>query len=56
MLFRSSLTQGQEAMSGHLVLAQGRDHAETLKAGKDLLAERFGITHVTLQIENSDVV
>lgn len=48
-----SLTQGQEAMSGHLVLAEGRDHAETLKAGKDVLAERFGITHVTLQIEKS---
>jgi cobalt-zinc-cadmium efflux system protein len=49
-----SLTQGQEAMSGHLVLARGRDHAETLKAGKSLLAERFNITHVTLQIEKSE--
>lgn len=46
-----SLTQGQEAMSGHLVLAQGRDHAEALKAGKAILLERFGIAHVTLQIE-----
>ena len=51
-----SLTQGQEAMSGHLVLAQGRNHSEVLKAGKDVLAERFGISHVTLQIEKGDVV
>lgn len=49
-----SLTQGQEAMSGHLVLAEGRDHAEALTSGKNLLAERFGITHVTLQIEKDD--
>ena len=51
-----SLTQGQEAMSGHLILAAGRDHATALKAGKDVLAERFGITHVTLQIEQNDAV
>lgn len=49
-----SLTQGQEAMSGHLILADGRDHADALKAGKAVLAERFGITHVTLQIEQAD--
>lgn len=49
-----SLTQGQEAMSGHLVLAEGRDHAEALNAGKTLLAERFGISHVTLQIEKNE--
>jgi len=46
-----SLTQGQEAMSGHLVLAKERDHAEALRAGKAVLADRFGISHVTLQIE-----
>ncbi len=50
-----SLTQGQDAMSGHLVIAAGRDHADALKRGKALLAERFGISHVTLQIERSDV-
>jgi cobalt-zinc-cadmium efflux system protein len=46
-----SLTQGQEAMSGHLVIAGGRDSGAVLKAGRDLLAERFALTHVTLQIE-----
>ena len=46
-----SLTQGQEAMSGHLVMAGGRDAGAVLKAGRALLAERFELTHVTLQIE-----
>jgi cobalt-zinc-cadmium efflux system protein len=46
-----SLTQGQEAMSGHLVLAEGRDSGALLKAGRELLAEKFALRHVTLQIE-----
>lgn len=45
------LTQGQDAMSGHLVAARGRDHSALLKAGRELLKERFGIGHTTLQIE-----
>ena len=46
-----SVTQGQEAMSGHLVMADGRDSGAVLKAGRALLADRFELTHVTLQIE-----
>jgi cobalt-zinc-cadmium efflux system protein len=46
-----SLTHGQEAMSGHLVMAAGRDSAALLKAARALLSERFELTHVTLQIE-----
>ncbi|MFI5362693.1 MAG: cation diffusion facilitator family transporter [Elusimicrobiota bacterium] len=46
-----SLTQGKEAMSGHLVVAAGRDSGAVLKAGRDLLADHFKLTHVTLQIE-----
>jgi cobalt-zinc-cadmium efflux system protein len=49
-----SLTQGQEAMSGHLVMAEGRDSAALLKAGRALLSERFALTHVTLQIETEE--
>jgi cobalt-zinc-cadmium efflux system protein len=48
------LTQGQDAMSGHLVIRAGEDYAATLKAGKAVLSERFGITHVTLQIETRE--
>lgn len=50
------LTQGQDAMSGHLVVDAGCDHSATLKAGKAILSERFGIAHVTLQIETSNDV
>jgi cobalt-zinc-cadmium efflux system protein len=46
-----SVTQGQESMSGHLVVADGRDACAILKAGQELLAERFELTHVTLQVE-----
>lgn len=49
-----SLTQGKDSMSGHLVLEAGRDHADALLAGKKIMADRFGITHVTLQIEKGD--
>ena len=47
-----SVTQGQEAMSGHLVVADGRDASAVLKRGRELLAARFALTHVTLQIES----
>lgn len=49
-----SLTRGQEAMSGHIVAAEGRDGAAVLKAGRELLRERFGLEHVTLQIEKEE--
>jgi cobalt-zinc-cadmium efflux system protein len=49
-----SLTRGQEAMSGHVVVVPGRDAADVLKAGRDLLRERFGLEHVTLQIEKEE--
>ena len=50
-----SLTQGKDSMSGHLVLESGRDHADALLSGKKIMSERFGISHVTLQIEKGDV-
>jgi cobalt-zinc-cadmium efflux system protein len=49
-----SVTQGQEAMSGHLVLADGRESCEVLKAGRELLETRFGVSHVTLQVEHDE--
>lgn len=48
------LTMGEEAMSGHMVLKKGHDHARALKDGKAVLADRFDIHHVTLQIESDD--
>jgi cobalt-zinc-cadmium efflux system protein len=49
-----SLTRGQEAMSGHIVAADGRDPAAVLRAGRELLKERFALGHVTLQIEKEE--
>lgn len=46
-----SLTQGEESMSGHLVVDAGRDGQAVLKAGREMLKERFQLSHVTLQIE-----
>ena len=49
-----SLTRGQEAMSGHVVVVEGRDPAAVLRAGRELLKERFALDHVTLQIEKEE--
>ena len=46
-----SVTQGQEAMSGHLVVRASQSPTDVLQAGRNLLSERFGLTHVTLQVE-----
>jgi cobalt-zinc-cadmium efflux system protein len=40
----------------HASVSAAADHAEVLKAAKVLLAERFGITHATIQIEVEDCV
>ena len=45
------VTQGSDAMSAHLEVDPGADHAAVLKAGRKLMEERFHLTHVTLQIE-----
>lgn len=50
-----SLTKGSESMSGHLVVRSGDSPGLTLKAGTDLLKSRFGLSHVTLQIEDTDI-
>lgn len=46
-----SLSQGSESMSGHVVIEPEHDHAEVLGVGTELLKGRFGLSHVTLQIE-----
>ncbi|MBI5208400.1 MAG: cation transporter [Elusimicrobia bacterium] len=46
-----TLTKGSESLSGHIVVAGGADPAAVLHAGTELLGSRFGLLHVTLQIE-----
>lgn len=48
------VTQGVDAMSGHLETDLGADPAAVLKAGREMLADKFGLTHVTLQIETAE--
>lgn len=46
-----TVTSGLIAMSGHLEIVSARDWHEILVDVNDLLRERFGIAHVTLQPE-----
>lgn len=46
-----SVTKGQEAMSGHLAMRPDADSRSILKEGRKRLEERFGLKHVTLQVE-----
>ncbi len=46
-----SLTQGSESMSGHLIISPEMNSDQALKAATAVLKERFGLSHVTLQIE-----
>lgn len=49
-----SLSAGQESMSAHLVAARGSDPQSVRKSAAALLEQRFGLTHVTLQLEDPD--
>ncbi len=46
-----TVTSGFLALSAHLTTATAEDHHDLLHRASDLLRERFGITHATLQIE-----
>lgn len=48
------VTQGSDAMSAHLEMVPGSDHAAVLKRARELMKERFHLTHVTLQIETEE--
>ena len=48
-----SVTKGTESMSGHVVVQSPELIAPTMRAGAKALKERFGIAHVTLQVETS---
>jgi cobalt-zinc-cadmium efflux system protein len=43
------MTSARTALSAHVVIRDPNDWPETLQAAQHLLAERFGIDHVTLQ-------
>lgn len=49
-----SLGGGSPLLSAHLVLDHSLTSAKVLRRATDLLSERFGITHATLQLEPPD--
>jgi len=46
-----SITSGLEALSAHVIPIDGVSHAELLAALRTTLSKRFGIGHVTIQVE-----
>jgi len=46
-----SITSGLDCLSAHVVVEDNSRHAETLTALNDVLHDRYGIDHTTIQIE-----
>jgi cobalt-zinc-cadmium efflux system protein len=49
-----TITSGLDALSGHVVVGGGTRPRDVLAASRALLHERFGLDHVTLQLEGED--
>jgi cobalt-zinc-cadmium efflux system protein len=49
-----TITSGREALSAHLVVGEASARAKTLEQVRGTLAQRFGIKHVTVQIEQDE--
>lgn len=49
-----TLTSGMEVASAHITTAEGASGDQVLRAAQHVLAERFHISHATLQVETSD--
>lgn len=49
-----TITSGMDSLSAHLVATEGRPHTALLTEVRSVLHDRFGIHHVTIQIEMED--
>jgi cobalt-zinc-cadmium efflux system protein len=49
-----TLTSDMEVASAHLMVRSGTDHHAVLDAARDVLRDRYGIGHATLQVEPDD--
>jgi cobalt-zinc-cadmium efflux system protein len=49
-----TITSGMHALSAHLLIDVHGTHGQVLAAAREVLAERFDITHSTLQIETQE--
>ena len=50
-----SLTSGRNIATTHLVIAEDADHQAIIDAANRTLANRFGIHHVTIQVEHDEL-
>lgn len=50
-----TITSGLDALSGHLLIQDHKDHQRVLQEATRLVEETFSIQHSTLQIENSSM-
>ncbi|WP_379142239.1 cation diffusion facilitator family transporter [Paenibacillus sp. sgz500992] len=50
-----TITSGLDALSGHLLIQDHKDHQRVLQEATSLVEETFSIQHSTLQIENSSM-
>ncbi len=46
-----TITSGLDSLSAHVVAAEGQQHRELLQQLRTMLHDRFGIDHITIQIE-----
>lgn len=46
-----TVTSGMESMSAHVIVQEGRDRGDMLRTVRTRVHERFGIDHVTIQLE-----
>ncbi|WP_407836223.1 cation diffusion facilitator family transporter [Streptomyces sp. DSM 116496] len=49
-----TITSGMEAASAHVVIKDGADWHAVLDQSRLILAERYGVTHPTIQVEPAD--
>ena len=49
-----TLTSEMEVASAHVMVGQGIETHAVLDQARDLLKDRYGITHATLQVEPDD--
>ena len=49
-----TLTSDMDVASAHLMVGNAIDHHHVLDQARDLLRERYGIGHATLQVEPED--
>jgi len=51
-----TITSGMESLSCHVVVEEGQSYCDTLTEVRSVLHDRFGIDHLTVQVEPAELV